>query len=128
MMKAAPIRNITYVLRESAHGRLKPAVEHRGYSNGKDLFEINSKELNVTMEAYSSEPGCAFQEHYIYNHGECLEEECVDYRELYYDTDEYSNFEAFKHEYDIPDEVTEDDLDGGGNYCEGGFEDWTFTI
>ena len=98
------------------------------YSEGEDLFAINTRDLNIVMEAYSSEPGCAFQEHYIYDHGKCLKEECVDYREVYYDTDECDDFEAFKREYDIPDDVTEDDLDEGRHYCEGGFKDWTFTI
>ena len=107
---------------------LEPCRRESGYSEGTDLFAVNTQGLNLVMEAYFSEPGCALQEHYIYNRGNCLKDECVDYYEVYYNADEYYDFEAFKREYDIPDEATEDDLDEDGNYCEGGFEDWIFTI
>ena len=107
---------------------LETCCRASGYSEGTDLFAVNTQGLNLVMEAYSSEPGCAFQEHYIYNRGNCLKDACVDYYEVHYNADDYYDFEAFKREYDIPDEVTEDDLDEGGNYCEGGFKDWIFTI
>ena len=98
-----------------------------GDSEGKDLFAMNSQELSIDMEVYSSEPGMAFQEHYIYKHGECLNEECIDYEEIFYDKEMYENFEKFKNKYNLPKNVTEDDLDEGW-YNKGGFASWEFTI
>lgn len=98
-----------------------------GYA-GRDLFEINSRQLNVTMEAYSEEPGIGFQEHYIYKRGKCLASDCVDYGEWFYDKEYYENFEEFKEACKLSDSVTEDDLDEGGYYKEGGFTEWTFSI
>ena len=75
-----------------------------GYFDG-DLFEINTRELNLKMEAYSREPGADFEEHYIYDNGECLEDSCVDTETWYWDTTEFPTYEAFKEEYpDVPPE------------------------
>ena len=95
-----------------------------GYSGGVDLLEVNSKELNLEIESWSDECGMGFQEHYLYKNGECLIDECVDWYEYYYDEDEYESFEEFKKDCQLPNEVTEDDLDEGyhcggfDNYCE----------
>lgn len=66
------------------------------------LFEA-CKQLNLDMECYSEEPGCEFQEHYLFKDGVLLKEECVDYKEFY-------------------DEEEEDYI------SEGGFESWEFSI
>jgi len=50
------------------------------------LFEA-CEQLNLDMECYSEEPGCEFQEHYLFVNGELLKDECVDYTEQY-DEDE----------------------------------------
>lgn len=94
-----------------------------GYTN-EDLFAKNTKALNLDMEVFSQEEGCEFQEHYIYKKGECICDECVDWEEYYYDTCEFDTFEKFKTEYDLPSDLTEDDLDEGEYYHVGGFEDW----
>lgn len=43
-----------------------------------DLFAVNTRDLNLVLEAYSDEDGFDFQEHYIYDNGECKACECVD--------------------------------------------------
>ena len=78
-----------------------------GYFDG-DLFEINTRELNLKMEAYSHEPGVGFEEHYIYDHGKCVEDSCIDMTEWLWDVSEFPTYEAFKEEY--PDAPPEDDF------------------
>ena len=92
-----------------------------GYSGGTDLFAVNSKELGLVIECYSDECGIGFQEHYLYDHGECLADECVDWCEYYYEEDKYESFEEFKKEYNLPEDATEDDLNDNGCYEVGGF-------
>lgn len=42
-----------------------------------------AEELDLTIEIFSSEPGCCFQEHYlILNTGDIAIEECIEYREI----------------------------------------------
>ena len=48
-----------------------------GYTE-EDLFEKNTRQFGLVMEAWSEEPGIGFQEHYIYNKGDCIKDECVD--------------------------------------------------
>lgn len=95
-----------------------------GYSGGIDLLEVNSRELNLEIESWSDESGMCFQEHYLYKNGECLIDDCVDWTELYYDEYEYESFENFKKTYNIPNDVTEDDLDDGCYYHFGGFDNY----
>lgn len=102
---------------------LETCCRKSGYSIGKDLFAENSRELHITMEAYSSEPGIGFQEHYIYQNGECIADKCVDWIEWYWDKTEYPTFELFKRDVNLPDSVTENDFDDGV-YQVGGFQDW----
>lgn len=95
-----------------------------GYSEGVDLLAVNSKELDLVIECFSEESGNRFQEHYLYDHGECRIDACVDWNQYYYDENEYESFEDFKKDYDLPEDLTEDDLDDGG-YCSfGGFPDY----
>ena len=66
------------------------------------LWEAGKK-LNLEIECYSEEPGCCFQEHYVFKNGAIAEKECVEYREWY------------------------DETLGEWN-SEGGFEEWAFEI
>ena len=43
-----------------------------GYSNGIDLFEVNTRELGLKLECWSNEEGMCFQEHYLYDNGEII--------------------------------------------------------
>ena len=65
---------------------LETCCRASGYSEGIDLFEVNSKDLNIVMEAHSEELGMGFREHYIYDKGECLVDECYEV----YDKDAFS--------------------------------------
>ena len=68
---------------------LESCCRASGYSGGIDLFAVNTKELHLRMEAYSREPGIGFEEHYIYDKGECLADECEDLERHYYDRSEF---------------------------------------
>ena len=103
------------------------ACSHNNIAEDEDLFAVNTKELNLVMEAYSSEPGVGFQEHYIYDHGECKVSEEVDYAEYYYAEDEFDSFDDFKAEFSLPESLTEDDLDDGV-YRVGGYKRWVYSF
>lgn len=51
---------------------------------GEDNVVAATNELNVSMEIYSNEPGCAFQEHYIISKGKILKDEVVEWQNWYY--------------------------------------------
>lgn len=82
----------------SGHGK----DEHGNDLRFITLYEA-CKELDLDMEVYSEEPGCEFQEHYLFKDGNLEVSECVHY------TEEYDEEEG---EY-IP---------------HGGFGDWDFEI
>lgn len=94
-----------------------------GYSNGIDLLRENSKELGLKIEIWSDECGCEFQEHYLYDNGRCLIDECVKWIEIYYDEEEYKSFNLFKKHNNIPKHITKNDLEDGF-YHSGGFDDY----
>jgi len=104
-----------------------------GYANGVDLFAVNTKDLNVEMEAWSKEEdGCFFEEYYLYKNGECLadEEMAIDECPPEWDKEYYPTFEEYVEDYfgDIENcPWTEADFDENG-FCtsveEGGFENW----
>ncbi len=100
-----------------------------GYSNGIDLFSVNTKAFKLKLEAYSEEPGFEFQEHYIYDNGKCIICECVDYAEWFWDRSEQT-FEEYKKEMGecLPSSLTERDFNEEGYYYAGGFGDWSFEI
>lgn len=82
------------------------------------------RESHLEIECFSEESGMCFQEHYLYDHGECRIDACVDWNQYYYDEDEYESFEDFKERFDLPEDLTEDDLDDGDYYSIGGFPDY----
>ena len=100
-------------------------------ATGKEYVFISnvSKNLQIDIEIFSSEPGMGFQEHYIFKDGKTVLSECVDYSEYYFDEFYYKKsktyeekFAAFLEEYDL--NITPDDLDDNNNYCVGGIEDF----
>ncbi len=66
-----------------------------GYSNGTDLFSVNTEELNLKIEAYSRELGIGFEEHYIYDRGCCLSDECLNVSSYYWDKSDYETYEEY---------------------------------
>lgn len=104
---------------------LESCCRASGYSNGVDLFEVNTRELNLKMEAYSHEPGMGFEEHYIYDNGECVEAECVDMTEYFWDKSEFPTYEEFIEEYpeSPPEDSFEDDVSIAGGFGDG-YGEW----
>ncbi|MDO4469832.1 MAG: hypothetical protein Q4C84_08315 [Bacillota bacterium] len=107
---------------------LESCCRASGYSDGIDLFEINTKELALEMEVYSSEPGLCFEEHYHYKNGNCLIAECVEafYENIYL----YNTFEEFKEcliERDAKFKTLKED-EAMEEYKFGGFSSWEFSI
>lgn len=84
-----------------------------------------SKRLNLSIEIFSEECGCCFQEHYTVIDGDIIEDECVDWYE--YDLSEYDTKE--EAEADLGFEITDEEWDSGEEYISrGGFGDWSFSI
>ena len=99
-----------------------------------DLFELYTRELHLVMEAYSEEPGIGFMEHYFYDNGDCIEDECVDYTEWFWDRSCYATYKEFCESlgYDgvdgeYPSVPKEDEFDSEG-YCYIGGMRWDFSI
>lgn len=90
----------------------------RNYADRNPSLESETKRLNLAIEIYSSEPGCAFQEHVIINNGEVIEEECVYYEEHW--VEEFETLEEYNKEYET--NFTEDMVDDG-HVKIGGFGD-----
>ena len=104
------------------------------YSDHKDNSDTKlttltheGERLRLDIEIFSEEPGIGFTEHYRIINGQIIVYDCLDYEECWYDEDEFDSFEDFKKEYNIPDNITEDDLDEGGFYAKGQL-DWTFAL
>jgi hypothetical protein len=96
-----------------------------GYSNGIDLFEVNSKELNLEIESWSDECGMCFQEHYVILKGDLVCDECVDWCEYY--LCDYETKEDAERELEI--EITDEEWEGDEDFISrGGFGDWDFSI
>lgn len=93
-------------------------------SHGTTLEE-QSKLLNLEIEVYSSEPGMGFQEHYLYKNGEELIDECIDYLELFFETEEEFNEEK---EEGCCSDYTWNDVDEDGYIRAGGYSEWKFQI
>lgn len=104
---------------------LESCCRASGYSNGIDLFEVNTRELSLKMEAYSHEPGIGFEEHYIYDNGECIKEECVDMTEYFWDKSEFPTYEEFVEEYPDapPADSFEDYVSVAGGFGDG-YGEW----
>lgn len=99
--------------------------------HGVDVNELEfitlleaTKKWNLVIEAYSEEPGCCFQEHYIFDNGYVLCDECVDYYEYW--VDEYDTKEEAEEELEM--EFTDEEWESGDTICRGGFENWDFEI
>ncbi len=65
------------------------------------LFEA-CEQLNLAMEVYSEEAGNGFQEHYLFDEGQLMIDETVDYTEEYNEeTDEYETSGGFVWDFEI---------------------------
>ena len=91
----------------------------REYAGRERSLESETKRLNLVFEAYSSEPGCQFQEHVLIDRGDVLIDECVDYEEHW--VEDYDTIEAYNEEFGT--NFTEDMINCNGDVCIGGFGD-----
>lgn len=65
------------------------------------LYEA-CEQLQLDMEVYSEEPGCGFQEHYVFVDGQLVTEETTDYTEEYNEeTDEWESSGGFEWDFEI---------------------------
>lgn len=101
---------------------LETCCRASGYSNGTDLFEVNTRELRLKMEAFSREPGLQFEEHYIYDHGNCLADDCENITVYWWDRDEFPKYEDYLAEHEGTPSEREFD-DNNDEIFVGGFED-----
>ena len=86
-------------------------------------IESESKRLNLFVEFYSTEPGCAFQEHVFIKKGAVCIDDCVDYEEIY--VGDYNSIEEFNAANDttFTQDIVEDDyiITGGFGWEYGSF-------
>lgn len=101
------------------------------FGDGFDVSKIEfitlpeaCKKWNLEMEVYSEEPGCCFQEHYMFTNGEDWLDECVDYYEYY--LDEFETKEEAERELEVI--LTDEEWSDGGYISRGGFGEWEFEI
>ena len=65
------------------------------------LYEA-CEQLQLDMEVYSEEPGCGFQEHYVFVDGQLVTEETTGYTEEYNEeTDEWESSGGFEWDFEI---------------------------
>ena len=99
------------------------ACYYQGEEEGTSLLKL-SKELDLKIEIYSSEPGMCFQEHYYIENGECVVGEETEYNEYWFEED--LTKEELEDEFNGS--ITEDeylDYQESGYFSRGGF-DWNF--
>lgn len=102
--------------------------DHKNDSdNTLTSLQIEGERLQLDIEIFSEEPGMGFTEHYRVINGQVIVYECENYSEYYYDSYDFPNFEDWKKEWNLPDDLTEDDLDEDGYYYEGKV-DWDFAL
>ena len=102
-----------------------------GWDEGTDTSKLEfitlleaTKKWNLVMEVFSEEPGCEFQEHYIFDNGTVLVDECVEYQEYW--ICEYDTKEEAEEELGI--EITDDEWKYADVISHGGFDVWAFEI
>lgn len=75
----------------------------------ENMFAKLTKEYNLTVEAWSDEIGCGFQEHYLYDHGTEVIDEARNTTTYEWDTCDYPDYNDYKkneldYSNDIPTE------------------------
>ncbi len=80
--------------------------------------------LGLAIEAYSSEPGCEFQEHLFIDRGKILIDDCVHYEEYMIDGAEEEQLQELLEEKSLTREQLKAAVDHNGDYCEGGFSNF----
>lgn len=87
------------------------------YRKDAPSLESETERLGLVVEVFSSEPGCRFQEHYLFVKGDIKVDDCVDYEEHW--VSGYTSLAAYNEEFET--NFTEDMLDENGDIYIGGF-------
>lgn len=84
------------------------------------------REFETGIEIFSEEPGCEFAEHVrVDSEGNTLMDDCCDFRELYWDQDEFPTIDDLNKAWGTS--YTEEDFDYGDGYVrEGGYDDCSY--
>lgn len=88
---------------------------------GGTTLQAESERLHISIEVLSSETGCAFMEHYIYDNGNCIAEDCEKWME--YCTEDFSSVEEMNAK--LGTDFTHDEFKENEFLTVGGF-DWEF--
>ncbi len=80
--------------------------------------------LSLVVEAFSSEPGCEFQEHLFIDRGKLLIEDCVDYEEYMVDDAEERQIQELMQDKGLTREQLMAAVNCNGDYCVGGFSNF----
>lgn len=91
--------------------------------NGPTNMLTESERLNLVIEAYSSEPGMGFQEHYLIDSGEIVIEDEVDYSENYAPDLSLEEKIEIAEEHNVTVEELENMVNDDGDICFGGYGD-----
>lgn len=95
------------------------SIKHalQAYNDRHPSLESETERLGLVVEAFSVEPGSAFQEHVLIANGDVVLEDCVDYKE--YIVEGYDSIEKYNAEHGT--NFTQDMVNADGMVCEGGF-------
>lgn len=80
-----------------------------------------ARRLGLVIEAFSSEPGCCFQEHLLINKGESVIDECVDYEEYMVEGLTDMELQSLAEDLSLTPEYLRSKMDVNGDFCVGGF-------
>lgn len=99
-------------------------LENHGelYGNLRDW----TKRLKIKIEAYSEEAGVGFAEHYLYDSGNCIIREVVDFEEFY--IAEFDSKEQAEEELEVTFTDEEWESSDGDYIRRGGFGEYEWSI
>jgi len=92
------------------------------WNNTRNLI-TESERLGLVIEAFSSEPGCSFQEHYLINQGRLLIDESVDYNEYLVEGLTADQLQRLGNMLGLTPEYLLSKKNVNGDYCVGGLGD-----
>lgn len=90
---------------------------------GGTSLGIETERLNLVVECFSEEPGCGFEEHYVFVNGKLIVDEVMeDYKE--YDTTRFETVEEMNEHYGTS--FTKEEFEKDFYLYTGGFKEWKY--
>ena len=124
----------TVILTGDCKWSINTSFTRNGFYKDKDknsnytCLEDLSEKYGLYIEVYSEECGFCFQEHYIFENGQVICEDSVDWSEHF--IGDYDTYEEWQKSDDFCEDVSEDDFDSakknGDSYVEVGGYEWNF--